>query len=148
MKHRETCWIRMNHGHETPWIRMKLCFTFMKHLELEWNRRKQCVSRPWNTLNQYETMCFMVMKHLESGWNSVFHCLNHLESGCSGWHSVFHGNETPWIRMKQCVSWSWNTLFHGNETPWIRSSDDIDIVTAMLITNLWPCKLHVISGKK
>ena len=34
-----------------------------------------------------------------------------------------HGHETPWIKMKQFVSWSWNTLFHANETPWIRDGD-------------------------
>ena len=45
-------------------------------------------------------------------------------SGETGWirmnqqqNNLFHGHETPWISMKQCVSWSRNTLFHSNETP-------------------------------
>ena len=51
-------------------IRMKQCFTIMKHLESGWIDMNQCVSWQWNTLNQDE----------------------------SGWISVFHGNETPWVR--------------------------------------------------
>ena len=77
VKHRETWWIRMKHGHETPWIRMKRCFMAMKHLESGWN----------SLFHGHETRCFMPMKHLESGtmtteisifyiefWFIVFHC--------------------------------------------------------------------------
>ena len=88
VKHRETWWIRMKHCHETPRIRMKLCFMVMKHT----------VSCQWNTLNQerwpqiylffyiliFGSWCFMVfhcavsccsvMFHAVSCCFTVFHC--------------------------------------------------------------------------
>ena len=120
----EAGWNSVFHGHETLWIKMsqdeRVCFMVIKHLESGLVRMKQCVSWSWNTFEQDETVRFTVMKDLESGW----------------------------IRMTLRVSWPWNTLFHGNETPWIKSSYHTDILIAMLITNLWPWKLRVSSGKK
>ena len=57
VKHRETCWIRMKHGHETPSIGIKQCFMVMKYLESGWN----------SVIHGHETHCFMPIKHLESG---------------------------------------------------------------------------------
>ena len=79
VKHRETCWSRMKHGHETPWIRMKHCFMVMKHLESGWNSvmkhmvMKHTVSCQWNTLNQGRWSQRYLFSYIDF-WFMVFHC--------------------------------------------------------------------------
>ena len=85
VKHRETCWIRMKHGHETPWIKMKQCFLVMKYLESGWN----------SVFHGHETHCFMPMKHLESRTVTTE-------------ISIF----LYWFLI-HCVSWCFTALFHA-----------------------------------
>ena len=85
MKHRETFWITIKHGHETPWIRMEQCFMVMKHIESGWN----------SMFHGHETHCCMPMKHLESGTATTA-------------ISIF----LYWFLVRG-VSWCFTALFHA-----------------------------------
>ena len=65
-----------------------------------------------SAMKRFVSWSWNTVKHVESGWIRI---MKHLKSG---WKSVFHDYD------------------YDNETDWIRSNDQIDIVTAMLITNL------------
>ena len=55
VKHRETCWIRMKHGHEIPWIRMK------QYVSWSWNTLFHANETPWIRDGYHRDIYFLIL---------------------------------------------------------------------------------------